>query len=68
MPFARIAAKVLKEPSLTNAARLSNVSFYSDGQKRDKIKADFAKGLCHKVIHRFRNLATYVTKTTAFVT
>jgi hypothetical protein len=44
-----LAAKVGFEPFLPDAALRTNVRSSSDGQKRDKIKQSFAKGLWQKI-------------------
>ena len=50
-------AKVDFEPILTNAAFCVNVCSQEAGQKRDKIKVDFAKGLWRKNFQRFQMYA-----------
>jgi len=49
------AAKVPREPNLTNAALRTNVSFSNDSKKRDKIKGNFAKGLWQQIFELFRS-------------
>ena len=41
------------EARLTDAADRTNVCSSEDGQKRDKTKGSFAKGLWHKIFQRF---------------
>ncbi|MEO0916758.1 MAG: hypothetical protein AAFY31_07200 [Pseudomonadota bacterium] len=45
----RGAEKVSKEPILPDAAACTNVRSLGCGQKGDKIKPSFAKGLWHKI-------------------
>jgi hypothetical protein len=42
------------EPITLDAALRTNVRFSRCGQKRDKIKPSFAKGLWHKIFQGFR--------------
>jgi hypothetical protein len=42
------------EPKVPDAALCTNVRSLGPGQKRDKIKGSFAKGLWHKIFQRFR--------------
>jgi len=48
------AANSGSEPTLPDAALCTNVRSFGLGQKRDKIKGSFAKGLWHKIFQRFR--------------
>jgi hypothetical protein len=47
------AANGSKEPRVTDAAHRTNVCSSEVGQKRDKTKGSFAKGLWYKIFQRF---------------
>ena len=44
------------EPTFPDAALCTDVRSFGSGQKRDKTKGSFAKGLWHKIFQRFRRV------------
>lgn len=51
MPGCCAAPDGREEPNVFDAARCTNVCSWRGGQKRDKIKPSFAKGLWHKIFN-----------------
>ena len=54
LPFVQNAENGWKEPKLLDAAPCTNVGSSGRGQKRDKTKPGFAKGLWHRIFQRLR--------------